>query len=123
MLAAPGLSEQTRAQLNRRLADYRSTIARYEDEPDARAPTDPMRGEGKKQLRAQAESFEALRERASQQDSSFDMAEVLLQLALVLGSVAILAISRPTLILSALLGLGGALLTINGFLLIVALPF
>ena len=82
-----------------------------------------MRGEGKKQLRAQAESFEAARERASLQDSSFDMAEILLQLALVLGSVAILAISRPILILSALLGFGGALLTINGFLLFVALPF
>ena len=123
MLAAPGLDPETRARLGQRLADYRATIARYEDEPDSRAPNDPLRGEGKKQLRAQAESFEAARERASLQDSSFDMAEILLQLALVLGSVAILAISRPILILSALLGFGGALLTINGFLLFVALPF
>ncbi|HET9426898.1 MAG TPA: DUF4337 domain-containing protein [Allosphingosinicella sp.] len=121
-LSAPGLSPEVRARLTRRLADYRATIARYEDEPNAQSPNDPLRGEGKKQLRAQAESFEAAREQASQKDSAFDMAEVLLQLALVLGSVAILAVNRPILILSALLGLGGGLLTINGFLLIAPLP-
>ncbi len=105
-----------------RLAEYRATIARYESEPDPEAPNDPTRGEGKRQLRAQAEGFEAARERASLQDGNFDMAEVLLQLALVLGSVAILALNRPILILSALLGVAGALLTANGFLLLVQLP-
>ena len=105
-----------------RLAEYRATIARYESEPDPEAPSDPTRGEGKRQLRAQAEGFEAARERASEQDGNFDMAEVLLQLALVLGSVAILALNRPILILSALLGVAGALLTANGFLLLVPLP-
>lgn len=122
-LADPGLAPETRARLSRRLADYRSTIARYDDEPDAEAPDDPLRGEGKKQLRAQAESFEAARERAGQQDGNFDMAEVLLQLALVLGSVAILAVNRPILILSTLLGVAGAALTLNGFLLLAPLPF
>ena len=101
-----------------RLADYRATIARYESEPDPAAPGDPLRGEGKRQLSAQAEAFEAARERASLQDNNFDMAEVLLQLALVLGSVAILALNRPILWLSGLLGLAGAVLTANGFLLL-----
>ncbi|HEX8640470.1 MAG TPA: DUF4337 domain-containing protein [Allosphingosinicella sp.] len=105
-----------------RLAEYRATIARYESEPDAEAPDDPVRGEGKRELRAQAESYEAARDRASDQDGNFDMAEVLLQLALVLGSVAILAVNRPILILAGLLGLAGALLTANGFLLLVPLP-
>jgi hypothetical protein len=36
--------------------------------------------------------------------------------------VAILALNRPILILSALLGVAGALLTANGFLLLVQLP-
>src|SRR5687768_10928495 len=101
-----------------RLEAYRATIARYDDEPDPAAPGDPTRGEGKKQLRAQAEAYEAARDRASLQDGNFDMAEVLLQLALVLGSVAILAVNRPILILAGLLGLAGAALTANGFLLL-----
>jgi len=105
-----------------RLADYRATIARYESEPDPEAPGDPLRGEGKRELRAQAEAFEAAREEAVARDGNFDMAEVLLQLALVLGSVAILAVNRPILLFSGLLGLTGAALTANGFLLIAPLP-
>ena len=119
MAAAGGGTDAQRA----RLADYRSTIARYENEPDPAAPSDPLRGEGKRQLSARAGAFEAARERASAQDNHFDMAEVLLQLALVLGSVAILALNRPILLLSGALGLLGALLTANGFLLLFPLPF
>ncbi len=121
-LAGDDLGPEARAGLVRRLAQYRSTIARYENEPDPLAPEDLLRGEGKRQLRAQAEAFEAQRERASQQDSNFDMAEVLLQLALVLGSVAILAVNRWILFMSILLGSVGTLLTANGFWLLFALP-
>ena len=105
----------------KRLQDYRSTIARYDDEPDAEAPGDPLKGEGKKQLMARAQSFEAARDRAAEQDNNFDLAEVALQLALVLGSVAILAVNRMILILSAGLGVVGSLLTANGFLSLVPL--
>jgi len=121
-LATPGLDDEARAGLSRRLAQYRADILRYEDESDPAAPTDALRGEGKKQLRARALAFEAQREQASQQDSNFDLAEVLLQLALVLGSVAILAVNRWTLALSVLLGAGGTLLTVNGFFLLLELP-
>lgn len=106
----------------RRLADYRATIARYESEPDPEAPNDPTAGEGKSQLSARARAFEAAREVAAARDDNFDWAEVFLQLALVLGSVAILALNRAILILSAALGGLGALLTANGFLLLFALP-
>jgi hypothetical protein len=109
--------------LAQRIAKYREKIARYEDEPDPAAPNDPSRGEGKKQLMTQAKAFEAMRERASEQDNNFDYAEVVLQLALVLGSVAILARQRTVLLVSAALGAVGTLLTINGFFLLVSLPF
>jgi hypothetical protein len=109
--------------LAQRIARYREKIARYEDEPDPAAPNDPSKGEGKKQLMTQAKAFEAMRERASQQDNNFDYAEVVLQLALVLGSVAILASQRTVLLVSAALGAIGALLTINGFFLLLSLPF
>ena len=105
-----------------RIADYKATIARYDDEPDPAAPDDPLRGEGKKQLMAQAQAFEAARDVAATKDDNFDFAEVALQLALVLGSVAILAGNRAVLILSGLVGAIGALLTLNGFLLLFALP-
>ena len=111
-----------RAALEARIAEYKATVARYDDEPDPEAPADPLRGEGKKQLMAQAEAFEAARDVAVAKDDNFDLAEVALQLALVLGSVAILATNRAILTASAVLGALGSVLTLNGFLLLFPLP-
>ncbi len=122
-LASPGISDERRAQMEEKLADYRATVERYESEPDPDAPGDPTRGEGKKELRAQAEALEAARDQAAARDANFDFAEVALQIALVLGSVAILALNRPVLIASAAMGALGAALTANGFLLLIPLPF
>jgi hypothetical protein len=121
-LAAGTLPPAERASAEARLKDYRATIERYDSEPDAEAPQDPLRGEGKKQLSARARAHEDEFARASARDDSFDFAEVLLQLALVLGSVAILAVNRWILILSGALGLVGSILTANGFLLWLPLP-
>ena len=120
-VAAGTLASQRGPGAEKRLEEYRATIERYDSEPDAEAPDDPLRGEGKKQLFAQAKAYEEAFATASQQDDNFDFAEVLLQLALVLGSVAILAVNRWVLALSAALGTAGSLLTLNGFLLLVPL--
>jgi hypothetical protein len=104
------------------LQKYRETVTRYDNEPDPTAPGDSLKGEGKKQLAAQARSFEAIRDRASDQDGNFDYSEVFLQLAIVLGSVAILASSRWVLTMAVVLGAIGALLMINGYLLLFPLP-
>jgi len=117
-----GASGAQAEDLNGRIAKYRAKVARYDDEPDPAAPGDPLKGEGKKQLMAQAKAFEAMRDRASEQDNNFDYAEVVLQLALVLGSVAILAGNRTVLTVSAILGAIGTILTVNGFFLLFALP-
>jgi hypothetical protein len=109
-LAAGALTPPGRAAAEKRLAEYRQTVARYDSEPDPKAPNDPLKG------------YEAAFAIASAQDNNFDLAEVALQLALVLGSVAILATNRWILALSAGLGLIGTLLTINGFLLLAPLP-
>jgi hypothetical protein len=122
-LADPTLNATARAAAEAQLARYRETIARYDNEPDPGAPADSLRGEGKKQLATQARGYEAVRERASQQDGNFDYSEVLLQLAIVLGSVAILSSSRPVLGMSLVLGAIGAVLLINGFALLFPLPF
>jgi len=117
-----GASGKQAADLKARIAKYRDKVARYDDESDPAAPADLLKGEGKKQLRAQAEAFEAMRDRASVQDNNFDYAEVVLQLALVLGSVAILASNRAILLVAAALGALGTALTVNGFLLLADLP-
>ena len=109
--------------MDKRLQSYRATVERYDSEPDAEAPNDPTKGEGKKQIKARAKSFEVLRDAAVERDNNFDFAEVALQLALVLGSVAILALNRAILGLSCAFGALGAALTINGFLLIMPIPF
>ena len=122
-LAAPGRAPEARRALEEKLGRYRETIARYDDEPDPRAPGDSLRGEGKKQLSAQARAYERERERAGARDGNFDYSEVFLQLAIVLGSVAILATSRRVLAVSVALGALGTLLMLNGFLLLFPLPF
>lgn len=115
-LAAGTVPAAERPSAEARLKDYEATVARYDSEPD---PQDPAKGEGKKELSAQARAHEAAFDEASARDNNFDYAEVLLQLALVLGSVAILAVNRWILGLSAALGVVGSLLTANGFLLLV----
>ncbi len=121
-LASPALSPAARAEIQERIERYRETIARYDDEPDPEAPGDSLRGEGKKQLSAQARAHEAARDRADQQDANFDYSEVAFQLALVLGSVSILTGSRALLLATAGLGMVGAVLMVNGFLLFFELP-
>jgi hypothetical protein len=121
-IAAGGLAGAALTGAQARLKSYDSTIARYDSEPDPEAPGDLTRGEGKKELSAKARSYESAFDQAAQRDNNFDFAEVLLQLALVLGSVAILAVNRWILIVSATLGALGTLLTLNGFALLVPLP-
>jgi hypothetical protein len=115
-LAAGTVAPAERPSAEARLNDYEATVARYDSEPD---PKDPTKGDGKKELSARAKTYEAAFDQASARDNNFDLAEVALQLALVLGSVAILAVNRWILGLSLALGIVGSLLTLNGFLLLV----
>ena len=110
LLSQPNLTAEARAQLQQRLDRYKATIARYESEPAT--------GEGKQELQARAQAFEAQR----QQDPNFDYSQALFQIAIVLGSVSILTASRSLLALGLALGIIASLLLLNGFLLLVDLP-
>src|SRR5206468_9569253 len=57
-----------------KIAAYRTTVARYESEPDPHAPDDALRGEGKRQLRARAEHLMHLRDVYQTKDRNFDFA-------------------------------------------------
>lgn len=108
--------------MQKRIDDYKATVARYESEPDPAAPNDPTKGEGKKELLARAQMWEERRERAQLQDPNFDFSEALFQISIVLGSVAIVSSKRPVLWLSWAMGVFATLLMVNGFFVIVHLP-
>jgi hypothetical protein len=111
----PSLSEGAKDAVKAKMEAYRKTVARYESEPDTR--------EGKKELLARALAEEAKRDHALKQGPYFDYAEALLQIAIVLISVSIVAELGWLAFLGGGVGLLGALLMINGFLLVIELPF
>ncbi len=115
LLALPDMPEAARAKIEDRIKRYRDRVDRYE--------TDPATGEGKKELLAKAKEFEARRDHAAERDPNFDFAEALFQIAIVLGSVSIVAASRPLVHLSGILAIAGTVLMINGYFLLVHLPF
>ncbi|HZU06512.1 MAG TPA: DUF4337 domain-containing protein [Chloroflexota bacterium] len=116
------LSEEARQDIQRKIERYRQTAARYESEPDPNEPDNPLKGEGKRELSAQARYWENKRDHAEAQDRNFDYAQGLFQIAVVLGSVAIVAVSRPILALAVALGGVATLLMLNGFFLWFSLP-
>lgn len=121
-LHADTASPDARQSIQQLIDKYQATVARYESEPDPADPTNPLKGDGKKQLLARARDFEAARDHAERQDPNFDYATSLFQIAIVLASVSIV-MAAPWLLMGAL-ALGGAatLLMLNGFFLIVDLP-
>ena len=114
VLNDPALPETAKAELKKKVEAYRKTVARYDSEPET--------GEGKKELLARAKEFEARRDHALKQDPYFDYAEALLQIAIVLISVAIVSEMSFLVVIGGALGIAGTLLMINGFLLLVEIP-
>ena len=115
LAASPTLTPAQRAPIEKRIADYRATIKHFESEP--------VNGTGKQELLAKARRFEAQRDEAQRRDLSFDYSRALFQIAIVLGSVSIVGASRGLLWLCAAIAVLAALLGVNGFLLLVELPF
>ena len=102
------------AAIQERIDQYKATVARYESEPAT--------GEGKQELLQTAQAFVQRRDRAARQDPNFAYAQALYQIAIVLGSVSIVAASRRLLQVALGLGAAATLLMLNGFLLVVDLP-
>ena len=118
LAAHPEMPSPARADLQRRLEDYRATVARYESDPVEAGG----QGEGKQQLLARARGYEGQRDRAQRQDPNFDYAQALFQIAIVLGSVSIVSTSRRLLGLGLALGAVATLLMLNGYFLVIHLP-
>lgn len=110
----PATPDAAKAEIEDRVKRWRAAADRYE--------TDPASGQGKQQLLVKARDWEAKRDRAAERDPNFDFAEALFQIAIVLGSVSIVAASRPLVRLSGVLAVVAILLMVNGYFLLIPLP-
>lgn len=113
-LSLTNATPEAKAAMQKKIDGYRKNVARYETEPET--------NEGKKELLARAKTYEIARDHALKQDPYFDYAEVFLQIAIVLVSVAIVAGLSWLVFAGAALGTLGAILMVNGFFLLVAIP-
>lgn len=99
-----------------KITKEKANISRYE--------SDPVTHEGKIELAEKARAFEKDREIAKKRSAWFGMASASLQIAIVLASSSILAVSMPMLIAGGTIGFIGALLLANAvFSVIPTLPF
>ncbi len=114
------LTSEGRAAIEAKIADYKK-----QDEiltvGDASKPAEQR--EGLDQLFEKGKRLEAERDIAMRKDPYFDYGEALLQIAIVLASIAIISGGSWLLMASFVLGGLGSLLTVNGFVLLFQIPF
>jgi len=97
--------------------------AKFEELAKKFADEEKRMNADKKEIEPKAKAAEADRDRNQAKDPYFDYAEVLLQISIVCSSIAILSASRPMFWFSSVLAFCGLLLAINGFTLLVRLPY
>jgi hypothetical protein len=111
----PNMPDDVKKLIEAKIADYK--------EQDRKLTSDPERGEGLDELFTKGKALEAARDEALKRDPYFDYGQALLQIAIVLASVAIISGGNLPLVASLLLGAVGAIATVGGFTLAFPLPF
>jgi hypothetical protein len=109
------LSPEAVATIDAKIADYKKL--------DAELTSNPKLNEGLDELFNRGKALEAERDEAMRQDPYFDYGEAFLQIAIVLGGVAIISSGSMLITASAVVGALGALMTLNGFTLFFTIPF
>ena len=77
----------------------------------------------KKEIEREAKKAEHERDIYKKRDPYFDFAEALLQISVVMASIAILSASMPAFIFSVVFAVLGAVLSLNGYTMLFHLPF
>jgi hypothetical protein len=113
-LMQAGLPDAARQAIGARIDAYKTAIQHYESDPV---------NDGKAELKVKAEAAEARRDLAQMRGESFEIAEALLQIAIVLASTCILTASRQLLLVSAVFAACGVVLSFNGFVPFFEWPF
>ncbi len=104
-----GMKPEAKKRYETMLKDMRAEEMRY--------------GEEKKKIEEEAKHLEAERDKNLSKDPYFDYAEVLLQISIVMASISILAVSRQIFYFAIVSASLGTILMLNGYLLILKLPF
>jgi hypothetical protein len=99
------------------------TRARFEGRIKKAADEETRYAREKKDIEREAKKAEHDRDLNKKRDPYFDFAEVLLQICIVMASIAILSSSRPVFYFSLIVAVIGAILSFNGFTLILRVPF
>jgi Domain of unknown function (DUF4337) len=116
MLAAqPAMPDDVKKRFEEKIQAYR---AQYQG-----LTTDPVKQEGLDELFVKGKLLEMERDVALRKDPYFDWSQALLQIAIVLASVHLIIGNAWLLGLSGALGALGTLLMLNGFTLLMRLPF
>lgn len=115
LVTSPELTDPVKSSILAKITDYKAQ--------DAKLTSDPEKQEGLDELWVKGKALEFERDEALKKDPYFDYAEALLQIAIVLASVAILAGGSSLLIGSGFLGVLGIIATFGGFTLAFPLPF
>ncbi len=110
----PGMPADARSAVEEKIKSYRSDIARF--------TSDKKTGEGLDELWEKAKEIEKERDISLRKDPYFDVAQALLQIAIVLASVALLTGTNVLVYFSMFLGAVGTLLMLNGFTLLAKFP-
>jgi Domain of unknown function (DUF4337) len=98
-----------------KIAEYEATAKRL--------TSDPEKGEGLDELFVKGKALEATRDAALRKDPYFDWAGALLQIAVVLASISLVAGSHLLIRMSAGFALVGTILLVDGYTLFLPLPF
>jgi hypothetical protein len=109
MARAPGMLKATPKQIEERLAAYNAEIARVE--------SDPVKGDGRKELAAKARAFESARDAALKRGWYLGYAGALLLIAAGLTFARIVFKNKLLLAGAGLLGIWGLSLMVNGLML------
>lgn len=116
MLAAnPALPEAASKTLNDKIAAYRAK--------EKELTSEPATGEGLDELFVKGKALEKVRDEALQRGPYFDYGQALLQIAIVLASIAIISGGNALLFGSLVLGGLGVVATLGGYTLAFPLPF
>lgn len=100
-------SDQVKEALQKRVADWKQTAARYDSEPETQ--------EGRKELFARAKVAEAKRDRRLAAYHHYEVASAAVQIAIVLASASIIAGVTVLVWLSGGLGIIGVVFSLIGF--------
>jgi hypothetical protein len=115
LASQPNMPADAKAKFAAKIKEYREQIQKL--------TSDPVRNEGLDELFVKGKAFEVERNTALQRDPYFDWSQALLQIAIVLASVHLIIGNFLLLGLSGGLGVLGVLLMLNGFTLLVPIPF